>query len=123
MNYVPINGLRMLAIESSILLATTILAFLFFRLVRWSLPRWRWLDAIISSNVRAVLFVIVVALVGRALLLPWVGVPQPRIDDEYSNLLMGDTFAHFRLTNPTPAAWQHFETFHVKLPTCEISVR
>ena len=70
MNYVPINGLRMLAIESSILLATTILAFLFFRLVRWSLPRWRWLDAIISSNVRAVLFVIVVALVGRALLLP-----------------------------------------------------
>jgi len=115
MSYVPINGLRMLAIESSLLLATAILSYLFFRFVRWSFPRWRWLDAIISNQARAVLFVIAVALVGRALLLPWVGVPQPRIDDEYSNLLMGDTFAHFRLANPTPAAWPHFETFHVNM--------
>ena len=115
MSYVPINGLRMLAIESSLLLATAVLSYLFFRFVRWSFPRWRWLDAIVSDQARAVLFVIAVALVGRALLLPWVGVPQPRIDDEYSNLLMGDTFAHFRLANPTPAAWPHFETFHVNM--------
>ena len=115
MNYVPINGLRMLAIEASILFATAILSFVFFRFVRWPVPRPRWLDAILSSNLRAVLLVIAVALVGRALLLPWVGVPQPRIDDEYSNLLMADTFAHFRLANPTPAAWQHFETFHVNM--------
>ena len=31
MSYVPINGLRMLAVETSILLATTVLAFLFLR--------------------------------------------------------------------------------------------
>ncbi len=115
MSYAPINGLRMLAIESSLLLATAVLSYLFFRFVRWCFPRWRWLDAIVSNPARAVLFVIAVALVGRALLLPWVGVPQPRIDDEYSNLLMGDTFAHFRLANPTPAAWPHFETFHVNM--------
>ena len=55
------------------------------------------------------------ALISRALLLPILGIPQPRINDEYSNLLMADTFAHHRLTNPTPAAWEHFETFHVNL--------
>ncbi len=28
---------------------------------------------------------------------------------------MGDTFAHFRITNPTPPSWHHFETLHVNL--------
>ena len=89
MSYVPIYGLRMLAIESSLLLATAILSYLFFRFVRWSFPRWRWLDAIISNQARAVLFVIALALVGRALLLPLVGVPQPRIDDRSEERRVG----------------------------------
>ena len=70
---------------------------------------------ILSSNLRSVLFVIAVALLGRALLLPVVGIPEPRINDEYSYLLMADTFSHFRLTNPTPPSSQHFETFHVNM--------
>ena len=115
MSYVPINGLRMLAVETSILLATTVLAFLFLRFFHRTILRPRWLNAILAHNWRAVLLVIAVALAGRALLLPRVGVPYPRIDDEYSYLLMGDTFAHGRLANPTPPAWQHFETFHVNL--------
>ena len=115
MNYVPINGLRMLAVETILLLAFSLTAFLFLRLARPKIVWPGWCDAVLAKNWLAVILVIALALVGRALLLPWIGIPQPRINDEYSYLLMGDTFAHFRLTNPTPAAWQHFETFHVNL--------
>jgi hypothetical protein len=59
-----------------------------------------------------------VALVGlaglllRLAILPWIPIPLPFITDDYSFLLSADTFAHGRLTNPTPAMWTHFETIH-----------
>jgi hypothetical protein len=59
--------------------------------------------------------VVFTALVARALLLPFVGVPAPRVNDEFGHLLTADTFSHYRLTNPTPACWEHFETFHVNI--------
>jgi len=115
MMFVPINGLRVLAIEAALLAAFFLLAYLLLRFAKIPRSRPQWLDSILCSHWRAVLLVIMVALVGRALLQPWLGIPHARINDEYSYLLMGDTFAHWRLTNPTPAAWQHFETFHVNL--------
>jgi hypothetical protein len=60
----------------------------------------------------AVLIVGLVAVTARIAVLPILPVPQPGVADEYSFLLGAETFAHGRVTNPTPRMWIHFETLH-----------
>jgi hypothetical protein len=51
----------------------------------------------------------------RLAMLPICPIPQPVFSDDFSFLLSADTFAHGRLTNPTPAMWTHLESIHISM--------
>jgi hypothetical protein len=57
--------------------------------------------------------VFLVVFLGRLAVLPAFGVPAPKFWDDFSQLLSGDTLAHWRVTNPTHPMWFYFETIFV----------
>ena len=75
-------------------------------------PVERWTGRIAARPWCAVVFVGLTSLIVCAGVTLTAGVPVPKIGDEFGYRLQGDTFAHWRVTNPTPPLWEHFETIH-----------
>ncbi len=73
----------------------------------------RWGARFAKKKRLAIISVAVLVVLIRISLPGMLVPPAPRIHDEFSNLLAGDTFAHGRLTNPPHPMWVFFDTFHV----------
>ncbi len=47
-----------------------------------------------------------------------VGLPEPQVHDELTQVAMADIFAHGRLCEPSSRFWRHFEAIHVLSQPC-----
>lgn len=114
------SKLSILFIEGAVTAISFAAAFAWPRLfvANWFSRVESMLGRLARRRLLAVLVVGLSVIILRLAILPWFPIPLPFVPDDFSFLLGGETFAHGRLANPTPAMWVHFETIHIDmLPT------
>jgi hypothetical protein len=119
----PEPGASLMMVEGCLTAIAVALAFCLPRLGASSFTR---IENIFGKLARrqplAVITVGLTAFLLRLVILPLCPIPLPFIQDDFSFLLAGDTFASGRLTNPTPAMWQHFESFQLTMKPTYMSM-
>jgi len=104
----------MLLVESGLVLASLVVAFVHSNLgSRFFGFAERGLNAFARKRARSVIAIGLTAVALRVVLFPVEPIPKPTIHDEFSYLLMSDTFAHGHLANPTHPMWSHFDATYV----------
>jgi hypothetical protein len=112
----PTPALSIPLVEGGLTVVAVALSFAFPRLgSRWFTRIERIFGQLARRKALAVVVVGISAFLLRLAILPWFPVPLPVLPDDFSFLLSGDTFAHARLTNPTPLMWVHFESIHISM--------
>lgn len=112
----PAAEFSLLGIEAALTTLAVALCFAWPRIASASFQRIeRRFNQLARRPFLSVFVVGLSVLVLRFAILPLLPVPVPFTADDYSSLLAADTFVHGRLTNPTPAMWEHFESVHIEM--------